>query len=133
MKKRAITLLEVLIVMILIGLIGGVVSYNLKGTLDKGKNFRSKEGAHKLEDIINLELQLCGGSAKDLIDKNNGQQKLLAIIKNSGLVSKPEEFIKDGWGQYYMIEEDFDTNRVKVRSLASENYEKARSQINISP
>ena len=46
-KKRAITLLEIMIVILLIGLIGGVVSYNLKGTLDKGKAFASKEGAKK--------------------------------------------------------------------------------------
>ena len=54
-KKRAITLLEIMIVILLIGLIGGVVSYNLKGTLDKGKAFAAVLG-HELEGVLHLAM-----------------------------------------------------------------------------
>jgi len=106
MKKRAITLLEIMIVIVLIGLIGGVVSYNLKGTLDKGKAFRSIEGAKKLADILNLEIQEGHATAKELI--GSVAERHAAVVKciiDSGLISESEagKFIKDGWGNYYTI------------------------------
>lgn len=123
MKKRAITLLEVMIVILLIGLIGGVVSYNLKGTLDKGKYFRSKEGAQKLEDILNLELQMSGKDAHTFISsKPENLDNVIECVTNSGLVSNPAQFVKDGWGEPYTI--SYRTgNTVEVQSTRANNYE----------
>ena len=105
-KKRAITLLEIMIVILLIGLIGGVVSYNLKGTLDKGKAFASKEGAKKLEDILNLEIQQ-GTSTSDKIaqDRSDKRDHVRAVVLNSGLISaqQADKILKDGWNEFYRI------------------------------
>src|SRR4051812_19988650 len=98
-KKRAITLLEIMIVILLIGLIGGVVSYNLKGTLDKGKAFASKEGSQKLEDILNLQLQQGPITAEDIInDKSDDHTIAKTCVLNSGLIStkQVDKFLKDG-------------------------------------
>ena len=40
-KKRALTLLEIMIVIVLIGIIGSVIGVNMKGSLDAGKAFKS--------------------------------------------------------------------------------------------
>lgn len=122
MKKRAITLLEVMIVILLIGLIGGVISYNLKGSLEKGKRFRSKEGAQKLEDILNLELQSSSRWSVDDFMKSNPKQveKLVECVTNSGLVSNVKDFIRDGWGELYSIRKKDKT--VKVESLRLNAY-----------
>jgi len=122
-KKRAITLLEIMIVILLIGLIGGVVSYNLKGTLDKGKDFASREGAQKLEDILNLEIQQGTKTASELaIDNSNDRHVVRECVLNSGLISakQVDKFLKDGWGEFYTIEVT-GQNQVAVtsRKLAS--------------
>jgi hypothetical protein len=119
-KKRAITLLEIMIVIVLIGLVGGVLSYNLKGTLDKGKAFRSEQGAAKLQDILNLEIQQGFANAKDLAgDKAENRSAVSKCISGSGLISAGEvnKFVKDGWGDYYTIVEDSDARGVRVDSI----------------
>lgn len=127
-KKRAITLLEIMIVILLIGLIGGVVSYNLKGTLDKGKAFRSEQGMKKLEDILNLELQIGNTNINDLRGKTdvNGE-KIIECVQKSGLISPKEvkKFIRDGWGNPYLIKRARGTNEVVVSSPKLEEYNKA--------
>ena len=124
MKKRAITLLEVMIVILLIGIIGGVVSYNLKGTLDKGKAFSSKEGAHKLQDILNLELQLTSTKVDDLIGSSGvNQSNVEKCVIQSGLVSNARAFVKDGWKEPYTIVRGKD-NTVRVWSSRSKAYYK---------
>lgn len=127
MKKRAITLLEVMIVILLIGLIGGIVSYNLKGSLDKGKNFRSKEGAQKLEDILNLELQLSRLKAEDLVSANpENIHNVIRMVESSGLVANAQDFVKDGWKEPYVIVKRAE-NSVEVWSTRSREYEREHS------
>lgn len=126
MKKRAITLLEVMIVILLIGLIGGVVSYNLKGTLDKGKAFRSKEGLKKLQDILNLEIQIAGRRSAEFAGKDK-LDNVIECVKQSGLVSNPKSFVKDGWGRPYTITTN--GNSVIVRSHKLEQYNTAHNII----
>jgi type II secretory pathway pseudopilin PulG len=129
MKKRSITLLEIMIVILLIGLIGGVVSYNLKGTLDKGKAFRSKEGAQKLQDILNLELQITTRRVEDLVgDSDQNHKNVIHCIEQSGLVANAAAFVKDGWGEYYSIVRGTQ-NTVKVSSRHLRAYEKAHSVV----
>ena len=125
-KKRAITLLEIMIVILLIGLIGGVVSYNLKGTLEKGKAFASKEGAQKLEDIINIELQQTSTiTAANLV---NDKTKIRQFVLNSGLISERQidKFLKDGWNEEYEITLVDGKNEVAVSSAKQKAYEAAR-------
>jgi general secretion pathway protein G len=125
-KKRAITLLEIMIVILLIGLIGGVVSYNLKGTLDKGKAFASREGAKKLEDILNLEILQGPRTAQEIAnDTTDGRVVVRAAILNSGLISdrQVDKFIKDGWSEFYIIQRD--GRQVTVSSRRLEAYDRA--------
>jgi general secretion pathway protein G len=97
MKKRAITLMEIMIVIFLISLIGGVVGYNMKGSLEKGRAFKTKQAISQLEDIFQLE------SAKG--DKSNQEiaNNPKAILEESGLAKNPDELLKDGWNEYFII------------------------------
>ncbi|HUD02229.1 MAG TPA: type II secretion system protein [Rhabdochlamydiaceae bacterium] len=124
-KKRAITLLEIMIVILLIGLIGGVVSYNLKGTLDKGKAFASKEGARKLEDILNLEIQQGTKKALEIArDHSDERDVVKACLLNSGLISAQQlkKFIKDGWNEFFIIKKVTGEEQVVVISRKYEEY-----------
>jgi general secretion pathway protein G len=126
-KKRAITLLEIMIVILLIGLIGGVVSYNLKGTLDKGKAFSSREGAKKLEDILNLEIHQGTKTAAEMMSNpTSDSDAVKACILNSGLISKQQlvKFLKDGWNEPYIIRKVRNENQVVVSSHKLDLYRK---------
>ena len=103
-KRHPITLLEIMIVVLLIGIIGGVLSYNLKGTLDRGKKFRTEEGISRLKQILELEIeqkkysisQLVGTADSDIVRK---------CVKDSGFIppSNLDDFLKDGWKEPYII------------------------------
>lgn len=96
-RKRAITLIEIMIVILLIGLIGGVLAYNLKGSLDEGKLFKSEQGAQQVRNILLLEV------AKGRVTMTEVVNQWQNVIKNSPLVGKPEDLMRDGWGTYFNV------------------------------
>jgi prepilin-type N-terminal cleavage/methylation domain-containing protein len=112
-KKRAFTLLEMMVVIFLIGVIGSVVAYNFKGSLDKGKKFKTKYGAEKLENILNLML-----SDAVTVDRLTGTQAILKNeLENNQYARNQEEAEKltvDGWGAPYTI--TFDGSHINVTS-----------------
>jgi len=111
-KRYPITLLEVMIVILLIGLIGGVLSYNLKGTLDRGKKFRTEEGMKRLKEILELEIQQGGITLSQLLGPENRTTADYSVIRNrvekSGFISPSnlDDFLKDGWKEPYILSLD---------------------------
>lgn len=97
-KKHPITLLEIMIVIFLISLIGGVIGYNMKGSLERGKAFKTQQAMSQLEDILQLEAAKGGRTNKQIADN------AFTVLKESGLVKNPEEFLKDGWNEKFDIE-----------------------------
>lgn len=113
-KKRALTLLEIIIVIALITLITGVVGYNMRDTLNRGRMFRTERAKEQLRDMLLLSLAE-GESPQQILSKP------AASIKKLGLVKNVEELLKDGWGEKFQItyleeEEDF--------QISSKNYDK---------
>jgi len=93
-RKRSITLLEIMIVIFLIGIIGSVIGYNMKGSLDEGKAFKTKEGARRLRDTLLLELAKSGDT--DIGDI--GQR-----LNQANFIGNIDEIQKDGWGGGYEV------------------------------
>jgi general secretion pathway protein G len=126
-KRRPITLLEIMIVILLIGLIAGVVGYNLKGTLERGKAFKSEQGAAKLADILNLEIQQERARITDLVNDNKERLYIQQCLRNSGLIAEKEikKFIVDGWNDFFEIERDHEGGGIKATSANLEKYKKA--------
>lgn len=117
LKRRFITLIEIMIVMFLIALITGVVAYNYRGSLDEGKAFKTQAGIQKIQTILSLavadspDIDLSGGNWKE-------------IIKSSPLVQNPNALIKDGWGDDYEVGYDDNTGIVVVTSSKFQAYQK---------
>ena len=107
-KRHPITLLEVMIVVLLIGLIGGVLSYNLKGTMERGKKFRTEQGIARLQEILELEIERRGNTidVKKLVGTTDTQY-VKDIVEESGFIppNKIDEFLLDGWKEPYIITE----------------------------
>lgn len=96
-KKQALTLLEIMIVIVLIGLIGSVLGFSMKGTLDKGKIFKTERAIQLIEDTLMLEIAK-GASITDVVDHAE------TYLKDSGMVKNVENILKDGWGIPFIIE-----------------------------
>jgi general secretion pathway protein G len=118
-KKRHITLLEIMIVIFLISLIGGVIGYNMKGSLEKGKAFKTQQAMNQLDDIFQLE------AAKG--DRSNREIVLNArsVLEMSGLVKNPDELLKDGWNNKFVIKANKDGFEITSKKLQEYNQKHA--------
>ena len=117
MKKRALTLLEIIIVIFLISLITGAIGYSMKGTLDKGRAFRTKQAQEQLQDL----LLLC---VEGKITIEDVAKKPDYYLKKSGLAKNPDQLLEDGWGNKFVITlNQWKTNFI-VHSEALEKYER---------
>lgn len=115
-KRRFVTLIEMMIVMFLIALITGVIAYNYRGSLEEGKAFKTKASIEKIEMILNLRV----AEDPDLLD--NVESQWQEVIKRDPLVKDPNALIRDGWGKPYDV--TVENNVIKVRSQKYNEYKK---------
>mgnify|MGYP001473854008 CR=1 FL=1 len=95
------TLLEIMIVIFIIGIIGSVVGYNMRGSLDQGKAFKTKEAARKLYEIVLLQ------EADDrLVSKDSKEpyKEISDLVKASGLIRRTKDIMEDGWDNPFEFE-----------------------------
>lgn len=99
MKKRryAMTLLEIMIVIFIIGLIGSVIGYNMQGSLQEGKAFKSQQGSKQIYDLLQLEMVKSDLTATDI------EKSPKAYLEMTGFVRNVDKYLKDGWGKSYII------------------------------
>lgn len=127
-RKRAITLLEIMIVVLLIGIISSVLGFNMKGSLDEGKAFKSREGAKQIRDILLMQVEK-EDELKSMIEIND-EAAIENFIKSSGLVADPKKLLVDGWGNpyHYEIHQDENFLDLIVRSDKLEAYEAKKAK-----
>jgi prepilin-type N-terminal cleavage/methylation domain-containing protein len=116
-KKRAITLIEMMVVILIIGLISGVLAYNFKGSLDEGKRFKTEQGIEQVKNILMLEV--AQGQDIEYVKDNWSE-----IIDISPLAGKPSELKKDGWNELYQVE--IDNNDIVVTSKKYEQWKQSK-------
>ncbi len=105
LKKRFVTLIEMMIVMFLIAMITGVIAINYTGSLEEGKAFKTKNGIEKIRTILDLYMATNPGEA--ISDWK-------AIVADSPLVQNSKELVKDGWGVDYVVTTD--ENGIEIKS-----------------
>ncbi len=121
-KKRALTLLEIMIVIVLIGLIGSVIGVNMKGSLDEGKAFKTRQARDQITDILMLEVAR-GASIEEVI---RAPEKFL---ENSGLIKKPKEFMNDGWNERFeIVADNKKIGNIIVKSSKLHSYEQRKRE-----
>jgi Tfp pilus assembly protein PilE len=96
MKKRALTLIEIMIVIFLITLITGAIGYNMKGSMDKGKEFRTKQAHAQLHDLLLICLE-------EGTDPNKLAENPTYYIRELGLAKNPDKILQDGWNNSFEI------------------------------
>lgn len=115
MQKRALTLLEIMLVIFLITLITGAIGYNMKGTLDRGRAFRTEQAKEQLRDL--LLICLAESDKTEEVTKNPELS-----LKRSGLAKDPNKLLTDGWGQPFVITVTKDKNDFDIQSQALDDY-----------
>ena len=120
--RRYVTLIEMMIVMFLIALITGVVAYNYRATLEKGRLFKTEQGMEKLETVLLLKV------AEDPNAWNDLETQWRVYVEGSPLVHKPKDLFKDGWGYDYKITVDRASGSIEIMSEGYENYLKNQSK-----
>ncbi|NGX61221.1 MAG: hypothetical protein K940chlam9_00704 [Chlamydiae bacterium] len=90
-KKRAVTLIEIMIVIVLIGLIGGALAFNMRGSLDKGQKFKSEQNLSKVYDILMMEYAVSSKSLDEIISQKE------QILNDSPLTKEGEKLLRDAW------------------------------------
>lgn len=111
-KKRNITLMELMVVMVIIGIISTVIGRGISGSLEKGRKFKTEHSRKQLEEILLLQVALGECKLEDLKDKSIVE----AQLKKSGLVAKVDDLLKDGWGDPYIIEVPEGLNEIQIIS-----------------
>lgn len=117
-KKQAITLLEIMIVIFLIGIIGSVIGYNMKGSLDEGKAFKTRQGKAQVEDIFLLAISE-GVPVQEILDDP------LECLIRSGLCKNPDQMLRDGWGEVYKF--SYDSGVIIATSQHLQEFEARKS------
>ncbi len=114
--KKAFSLLEVIIVIFLITLITGAIGYSMKGTLEKGKVFRTEQAIEQLRDLFLMCLAE-GESAENIVRSPE------EVLKKYGLAKNPKKIIEDGWGKRFDISLTRGNNDFKITSENLRNYQ----------
>lgn len=117
-KKRHITLLEIMIVILLIGIITSVVGYNVRGSLEKGKIFKTQQAQNQIKEILLLEVAK-GAKIEDVVKDPK------KYLMDSGLPKDVSSLLKDGWNVPFEIKvinkSDIEVISRRLRSL-DKNY-----------
>lgn len=109
--KKSLTLIEVMIVILLIGLITAALAYNMSGSLDKGRVFTTEQNMARLKDILLIE----HSSSDEPLDKivANWEQ----VIARSPLVLKNgKDLMQDGWKVKFRVRYESGSGEIHITS-----------------
>lgn len=114
-RKKALTLLEIMIVIAIISMIGGVIGFNMKKSLDKAKKFKTETARRQLEDILNLEFNITSDQQNTYLDDNGYlTETAKKVIEDSGLVRDAHAVMFDAWNEPFIVK--FKDNHFEVYS-----------------
>lgn len=116
-KKRSITLIEIIIVMILIASITGALAYNYKKSLDQGRKFRAEQAISRIQTALDMEVAE-GNPIQDVVTQWQ------AVIQKSPLINNPKDYFKDPWGEEYRVTHENDAIQVHSPGLDAYNQKK---------
>lgn len=121
--KRAVTLIEMIVVMLLIATITGALAYNYNASLAEGKAFKTKEGISRIKTILALAL------AEDPeLNPSELESRWQGLVQSSPLAGNSKDLLTDGWGKPYEVhvQEDNGEQVITVRSPNLEAFNKQK-------
>lgn len=117
--RSALTLIEMLIVIALIGIIGSALAYNMSAGLNKGKEFKNEQNKRKIRNILEYEV------THNNLDPGETAARWADIVKNSSLRDRDvplDQITQDAYGKPYHVIYDDETDQFIVRSSRDSGY-----------
>lgn len=96
-RKNAVTLIEIMIVILLIGLIGGALAINMRGSMDQGKVFKTRQNISRVYDVLMMEYASGTRSLEQIVSGR------VQILEKSPLLKEGSKLLKDAWGKNLSI------------------------------
>ncbi|WP_322631931.1 type II secretion system protein [Chlamydia trachomatis] len=96
-RKQSITLVEMMVVITLIGIIGGALAFNMRGSLQKGKIFQTEQNCARVYDVLMMEYASGNLSLKEVIANKE------AILEDSAWCKEGKKLLKDAWGEDLLV------------------------------
>ena len=118
-KKRAVTLIEIMIVIMLISLIGGALAFNMRGSMDQGRAFKSEQNIARVGDILLMALA-DGDLSRDDVVKDWEK-----IVGKSPIVDG-KKVVFDGWKNKLTVS-TLGKDDIVVSSKRLNDYQKAHA------
>lgn len=109
-SRRAVTLIEMLVVMTLIVIITSAVTVNYRASLEKGRAFQTEEMLKRIDTIIALSIADTSSAKLDIAANWKD------IVKRSPLWNEANKEVKDAWGKDIEIQTD---NNGTVTSMSA--------------
>ena len=107
-RRRSVTLIEMIIVMILIATITGSLALSYQKSLDRGRLFATQQRVERLRAILTLYFSMHPDEAGSNTD-------YIGIINGSGLgPPDPRDLLHDDWGQNFVINVDGNQGDPKI-------------------
>ncbi len=110
--KRAITLIEMIVVLMILTMITGALAYNYKKSIDEGKKFKATEMTARIKTLVEIAI------AEGRITRNNIATEWEKEVVKSPLIQSSEKFLKDAKEMKFVVsagdETAEDTLPVKV-------------------
>jgi type II secretory pathway pseudopilin PulG len=107
-KRFYLSLVEIMIAMLIIGLITAALAKNGMGFLNSGKQFTTEQRRKNLEDILILETQQSPRRMQSIEDDWKD------IIEHSPYVSNPDQYIYDAWDNEFIVSYDNENKKIIV-------------------
>ncbi|WP_139415037.1 type II secretion system protein [Chlamydia abortus] len=96
-RKQSITLIEIMVVITLIGIVGGALAFNMRGSIQKGKAFQSEQNCAKVYDILMMEYATGGASLKEIVDRKE------SVLEGAAWCKEGKKLLKDAWGEDIVV------------------------------
>lgn len=121
-QKAAVTLIEIMIVILLIGLIGGALAFNMRGSMDKGRAFKTEQNIARVYDALMMEYARGDLSLDDIVKQHP------AIVGRSPFIKDSAQVLRDGWGQDLSIRLNSAGNDLEITSLELTRWQTAHGR-----
>ena len=116
------TLMETMVVIFIIGVIGSVIGFNMRSSLEESKAFKSREGISRLYELLQMEVATGKTSVASIMLNSRD------AVKNSGMTKKVDQLLKDGWDQPYLFSATNDGGDIRIHSAKYAEYCSAKGK-----
>ena len=99
-QSHSVTLIELMIVMAIIALIGGVIMFNLHGSMGKSKDFVTQQKMERLQQALTLQLIEKPGLRSKLRSKWKELALQDPLLRKKNSKDSP---LEDAWGNEFEV------------------------------